>query len=76
MATITLTYSVSTQDQTRIVAAHQVDANADLNATASPAQVLAYIQKIVRLAVMAKVVAYENNVAIAAIVPPVPPVMV
>lgn len=75
MATITLAYTVSAQDQTRIVAAFQTEANIDLNGSASPAQVLTYIQKAVRLQVMAKVVAFESAAAAAALVPPTPPVM-
>lgn len=77
MATITLgPYTVTAQDQTRIVAAYQSEANTDINGSATPTQVLAYITKSVRLGVMAKVVAFENAAAAAAIVPAVPPVMI
>lgn len=75
MATISLTYTVSPADQARVVAAFQIDANADLNATATPAQVLAYIQKLVKSQIIARVLAFENTAAVAAIVPQSPPVM-
>lgn len=76
MATITLgPYTVTPTDQGRIVAAFQNEANTDINGSATPAQVLAYITKAVRLQVMAKVVAFENTAAVAALPAPVPPVM-
>lgn len=76
MATISLTYTLSAADQTRVVSAYQVAANADLNATATPAQVLAYIQnKVVKPMIISQVKSYENNVAVAAIVPAADPVL-
>lgn len=75
MATISLTYTVSASDQNRVVAAFQSEANADINGTASPAQVLAYIQKTVKNQIVAKVQAFENAAAVAAIVPPATPVL-
>lgn len=75
MATISLTYTVSTADQNRVVAAYQSDANTDINGTASPAQVLAYLTKAVKNEVIAKVQSFEKGVAVAAIVPAAAPVM-
>ncbi len=64
MATITLgPYTISASDQTRVVAAYQVAANADLNATATPTQVLAYIQKLTKQQIIATTQAYERQVA-------------
>lgn len=65
MATISLSYAVSASDQARVVAAaYQVEANADLNATANASQVLAYIQnKVVKSPIVSKVKSYETQVA-------------
>lgn len=75
MATIDLSITISVADQARAVAAYQIDANADLNGTASGAQVLTYIKKVIRTQITARVVASELAAAQAAVSQPVPPVL-
>lgn len=67
MATLTISYTVSAADQTRVVAAYQVDANADLNATASQSQVLAYIKKALKQVIVSKVQSFDTAVDVAAL---------
>lgn len=75
MATIDLSVTLSVADQTRVVASWQVEANADLNATATPAQVLAYIKKSLRKTLTDRVVSSELSAAQAAVQQPVPPAL-
>lgn len=75
MATIDLSVTLSASDQTRVVASWQVEANADLNATATPAQVLTYIKKWIRAQLAARVVSSELSAAQAAVQQPTPPVI-
>lgn len=73
MATINLSVTLSAADQTRVVASWQVEANADLNATASPAQVQTYILKWLRKILSDRVVSSEYAAAQAAVAQPTPP---
>lgn len=75
MATIDLSVTLSANDQTRVLASWQADANADLNGTASPAQVATYIKKAIRNMLASRVVSFEYAAAQAAIVPPVAPAL-
>lgn len=75
MATIDLSVTLSVSDQTRAVASWQVEANADLNATATPTQVLAYIKKAIRKQLTDRVVSYEYATNVAAVAQPTPPVL-
>lgn len=75
MATINLSVTLSASDQTRVVASWQIEANADLNATATPAQVQTYILKWLRAQLTARVVSSELSAAQAAVQQPVPPAL-
>lgn len=73
MATIDLSVTLSASDQTRVVASWQIEANADLNAGATPAQVLTYIKKWIRTQLAARVVSSEYATNVAAVAQPNPP---
>ncbi len=75
MATITLSYTVSAADQTRVVAAFQTGANADLGSIANASQVLDYIKKVVKQEIINKTKNFEKAAAIAAIVPSADPIL-
>lgn len=73
MATIDLSVTLSVSDQNRVVASWQVEANADLNGTASPAQVQTYVKKYIRNLLSARVVSSEYAANVAAVAQPSPP---
>lgn len=73
MATIDLSVTVSASDQNRVVASWQTEANVDVNGTATPAQVQAYVKKFVRKMLIDRVVASEIATAQSAVAQPVPP---
>lgn len=75
MATIDLSVTLSVSDQTRVVASWQIEANADLNGTATPSQVASYIKKYIRNMLRDRVVAFEYAAAQAAVQQPTPPVL-
>lgn len=63
MATISMSWTISGADQTRVVAAYQVAANADLNGSATPTQVLNFIQKGVKQQIIDTTKAFEKAAA-------------
>lgn len=71
-ANVTKNYTVLDADIDRIVAAYQVDANKDLNATANKAQVLLYLTKRWMAEIAADVKSAERQKAQDAIVVPAP----
>lgn len=73
MATLTVSFTLSAADQTRVVAAYQVDANADLNAMANASQVMTYIKKVLKQAIVSKVQSFETAADVAAIPVHTPP---
>ncbi len=75
MATISLDYTISAADQTRVLAAFQQEANDDLNGVANASQVLAFIKKAIKQEIIDKVRDFERRTAVDAIVPPVDPVL-
>lgn len=75
MATIDLSVTLSVSDQNRVVASWQVEANADLNATATPAQVQTYVKKFLRKLLTDRVVAFEYAAGVAAVAQPTQPVL-
>ncbi len=68
MATITLSWTVSAADQTRVVAAFQAAANADLGSVATPSQVLDYIKKQIKQEIINTTKNFEKRAATDAIV--------
>lgn len=75
MATIDLSVTLSVSDQNRVVASWQVEANADLNGTATPAQVQTYVKKWLRKLLTDRVVASEYAANVAAVQQPTPPAL-
>lgn len=73
MAIIDLSVTVSVADQNRVLASWQSEANADLNGTASPAQVQTYVKKAIRKMLSDRVIAFEYAAATAAVAQPATP---
>lgn len=67
MATLSVSFTLSAADSSRIVAAYQIEANADVNHTASNSEVMAYIKKTFKQSLIAKVQAFETATDIAAL---------
>lgn len=72
MPVISLDFTVTAGEATRVQACYQLQANASVNGTASQAQVLAFLKAKVRQTVVDDVKAYEKSIAVAAVPDPAP----